>query len=417
MPFEYSYAVTDFNQSKESILFFINQYKKAVFFDNNNHTKHPYHALECLAACSNSNDIFPINWADSHPDFYICHIDYNYKNKTLGLHSILEDVHNFPTALLWKPCIIFRFENNVWTIISNAPLDINELFEPTKKIEVIDNQELQWIASETKEEYCNTVNQLKNHIVQGDVYEINYCINQHIAAIKINPVATFLALTTKSEAPFSVFYKLDDAFVLCASPERFLTKQHTQLAAQPIKGTHKRDTICDETDMYYKLNLSSSVKERAEHIMIVDLMRNDLSRCCNVGTVRVDELMEVYTFKTVHQLISTISGAVRDNIGFDSIIEATFPMGSMTGAPKKMACQLISKYEKSNRGIYSGSIGYITPEGDFDLNVVIRSLVYNDTSSYLSLHTGGAITHLCEATQEWDECLLKANAIKDCVRL
>jgi para-aminobenzoate synthetase component I len=146
--------------------------------------------------------------------------------------------------------------------------------------------------------------------------------------------------------------------------------------------------------------------------MVVDLMRNDLSKICRPGSVRVDELFGVYSFPQVHQLISTISGTLEKDTSFVNIIEATFPMGSMTGAPKQRVLQLIEQYEPTSRGIFSGAVGYITPVGDFDLNVVIRSLMYNETTKYLSYQVGSGITFYSDAAQEWEECLLKASAIK-----
>jgi para-aminobenzoate synthetase component 1 len=146
--------------------------------------------------------------------------------------------------------------------------------------------------------------------------------------------------------------------------------------------------------------------------MVVDLVRNDLSKVCEEGTVQVDELFGIYSFPQVHQMISTISGKLKNNISFSEIIRATFPMGSMTGAPKRRVMQLIEQYETTKRGIFSGAVGYISPDGDFDFNVVIRSIMYNKSSGYLSFQTGSAITFYSDPQAEWEECLLKAEAMK-----
>jgi para-aminobenzoate synthetase component 1 len=214
-----------------------------------------------------------------------------------------------------------------------------------------------------------------------------------------------------SAAPFSALYKLHDKYLICASPERFLAKRENQLIAQPIKGTAARSADAAEDDRL-KTMLQNSAKEQAENVMVVDLMRNDLSKVCDSGSVHVDELFGLYSFPQVYQLISTISGTVKNDLSFLEIIQAMFPMGSMTGAPKQRVLELIEQYEPTARGIFSGSLGYLSPDGDFDLNVVIRSIMYNDTARYLSYQAGSGLTFYSDAETEWEECLLKAAAIK-----
>jgi para-aminobenzoate synthetase component 1 len=211
-----------------------------------------------------------------------------------------------------------------------------------------------------------------------------------------------------SPNPFSAFYKLDDKYLLCASPERFLKRKKNKLVSQPIKGTSRRSA---ETDTQEKSLLHSDEKERAENIMIVDLVRNDLSKICEEGSVAVDEFLKIYSFPQVHQMISTISGNVRENISFSQIISALFPMGSMTGVPKKKVMELIEKYEKTKRGLFSGSVGYIDPDGNFDFNVVIRSILYNESRRYLSLQAGSAITWKSKPEKEYEECKIKIEAM------
>jgi para-aminobenzoate synthetase component 1 len=214
-----------------------------------------------------------------------------------------------------------------------------------------------------------------------------------------------------SPNPFAAYYRINDLFLLCASPERYMAKRRDQLFSQPIKGTVKRDQHNATADDLLKTSLLNSTKERSENVMVVDLVRNDLSRVCTAASVQVDELFGVYTFPHLHHMISTVSGRLREGVSFTDIIRASFPMGSMTGAPKKRVLELIDAYEPTARGIFSGALGYISPEGDFDFNVVIRSIAYNQSTQYLSYHVGSGITGYANPEKEYEECLLKAEAI------
>jgi len=199
---------------------------------------------------------------------------------------------------------------------------------------------------------------------------------------------------------------------MCCSPERFIHKQNHEIISQPIKGTSKRGA--DPTqDELLKVALKNNQKEQAENVMIVDLVRNDLGKVAIPGTVNVDELCGIYTLKTVHQMISTISATLKENLLFSEIIKASFPMGSMTGAPKIRAMEIIEELEFFSRGLYSGSVGYISPDGNFDFNVVIRSILYNSTTKALLYPAGGAITANSDIAKEFEECLLKAKTMKD----
>jgi para-aminobenzoate synthetase component 1 len=222
----------------------------------------------------------------------------------------------------------------------------------------------------------------------------------------------YQALTRISPNPFSAFYKMGDRYLCCASPERYLKKEGRRIMTQPIKGTMPRDLHNGEIDIQNRNSLLSSSKERSENVMIVDLVRNDLSRICEEGTVEVNELFGIYSFPQVYQMISTVSGLVKPDLDLATMIKATFPMGSMTGAPKKRVMELIEKYEKTRRGIFSGAVGYITPERDFDFNVVIRSILYNRLNDYLSYLVGSGITFYSDAEKEYEECMLKGAAIK-----
>ena len=247
---------------------------------------------------------------------------------------------------------------------------------------------------------------------RGDCYEINFCQEFFAENIAIDALATYNKLVDISPNPFSCFYKIEDKYLLCASPERYVKKEGTTIISQPIKGTYKRNLLNPITDNANKIALQQSTKDKSENVMVVDLVRNDLSKICEQGSVEVEELFGVYTFPQVHQMISTIKGIVRDDTDFADVLKATFPMGSMTGAPKKRVMELIEHYEQTKRGVYSGCVGYINPQQDFDFNVVIRSLLYNNTNKYLSYQVGGGITFYSNAENEYEECLLKAEAMK-----
>jgi para-aminobenzoate synthetase component I len=263
-----------------------------------------------------------------------------------------------------------------------------------------------------KEEYISIIRHLQKHILRGDCYEINFCQEFYSDKTIIDPVAVYKKLAAVSPNPFSALYRVNDKWLLCASPERFLKKQGIKILSQPIKGTSKRVTGDIQKDELSKDQLLHSAKDRSENVMVVDLVRNDLAKICKEGTVQVDELYGIYSFPQVHQMISTVSGELKKNSSFAEIVKATFPMGSMTGAPKKRVMELIEQYEKTKRGIFSGCLGYISPNGDFDLNVVIRSIMYNASSAYLSFQAGSGITFYSDPEKEWEECLLKAEAIK-----
>jgi para-aminobenzoate synthetase component 1 len=205
--------------------------------------------------------------------------------------------------------------------------------------------------------------------------------------------------------------EVDNVKICCQSPERFLRKEGEKVFSQPIKGTAKRSD-CREQDDLLKEELLDSPKEKAENLMIVDLVRNDLSRIARHGSVKVTELFGIQSFGTVHQMVSTVEALTeeRDPV---SVIKACFPMGSMTGTPKISAMKAIEEYEDYKRGIYSGAIGYITPNGNFDFNVVIRTAIIKKDEIFYSV--GGAVTSDSIPANEWQETLIKARALLDTV--
>ena len=335
-------------------------------------------------------------------DFICLAISYDVKNDIESLSSSNHDEIGFPLIHASIPKEYIEISADEFTEIEKEIVE-NSSFE-----DIILNSRI------SKKTYLKDVSALKNHIQLGDIYEVNYC-QEFFAKAQINPFGQYCKLNAISKAPFSCFVKIEDKYVLSASPERFIKKEGNTIISQPIKGTAKRSTNKEE-DNELSQDLENNVKERAENIMIVDLVRNDLSKIAEKASVKVEELCKIYSFETVHQMISTISAEIKNSIEFSDIIKALFPMGSMTGAPKVSAMQLIEQYEKTKRGIYSGTIGYIKPNGDFDLNVIIRSLVYNETSSYLSSMVGGAITSKSDPLSEYEECLIKLKAVQESLK-
>jgi para-aminobenzoate synthetase component 1 len=264
----------------------------------------------------------------------------------------------------------------------------------------------------SRNEYLETVKKIQGHIARGDCYEICFCQEFFAENVEISPVNVFKKLDDLSPNPFSAFYKWEEKYLMCASPERFLKKTKNQIISQPMKGTSKRMSENSRKDEEEKKALLSNEKERAENIMIVDLVRNDLSKICTEGSVMVEEYLKIYSFPQVHQMISTIKGNLRKKTSIADILSATFPMGSMTGAPKKRAMELIEKFERTKRGLFSGTVGYVNPDGDFDFNVVIRSILYNNENKYLSIQAGSAITFKSIAEKEFEECHIKIEAMK-----
>ncbi|MDO7886387.1 anthranilate synthase component I family protein [Hymenobacter cheonanensis] len=259
-------------------------------------------------------------------------------------------------------------------------------------------------------EYLRAVEAVREDILNGEVYELNLCQEFYAENVALDPLAAFWRLNEVSPAPYAGFLRHHDHYLLCASPELFLAQAGPGIVSQPIKGTRRRGANPAD-DEQQRLALLHDEKERAENLMIVDLVRNDLARVARTGTVRVPELFGTYGFRHVWQLISTVQAELRPDAELADILRATFPMGSMTGAPKIKAMQLIEHYEASWRGLYSGSFGYVLPGGDFVFNVVIRSLQYRADTGYLSLQVGSAITYDSVPAQEYAECLLKAQGV------
>jgi len=319
----------------------------------------------------------------------------------------------FPQLLLVRPKNLFKLKGDSIEVVKGEWSSELDCWLDMAPLGASDGIELKPLV--TREDYDQQFASLMHEIAVGNVYELNYCLPFEAHTRLNDPIATWKKIYARTQAPFATFARFNQFHVLCASPERYLKRLGNEVVSQPIKGTVRRGSTPLE-DEQLKLELVRSKKERAENVMIVDLVRNDLSRCAIRGSVQVEELFGVHSFKTVHHLVSTIRCTVQEDTSWVDLIRATFPMGSMTGAPKVSAMNLISSHESTERGIYSGSIGYIEPNGDFDFNVVIRSLQYDEASAHVSCHVGGAITALCNAEAEYNECLLKVEAVLSALR-
>lgn len=348
-------------------------------------------------------------------DWLFGYLSYDLKNDIEIISSQNEDQLEFPELYFFQPKKIWLLKGNIIEAHYLKMIDdeIDFDFESIMQTESLktDSESVSFTPRWKKEEYVAKAKQVLTHIQRGDIYEVNFCQEFFAENIDIDPYSTFDNLSSVSKAPFTCFLKLEHYHALCASPERFLKKKNQKLISQPIKGTAKRGVSLAE-DVQLKSNLQKDPKEISENIMIVDLVRNDLSKTAEKRTVTVEELCQLYSYKQVHQMVSTITSEVKPEFSVSEIIKSLFPMGSMTGAPKCSAMEIAESYESTKRGLYSGAIGYITPENDFDFNVVIRTLLYNSEKKYLSYMVGSALTSLANPEQEYEECLIKGKALQ-----
>lgn len=369
---------------------------------------------------ANAGDAFPTlrRFRQEHPGWCFGHIGFDIKNELyLGLVSEHPSSMAFPDMVFFQPEWILELYTDkliiqgtgdaelVWQEIQSCDTVVNPGYPSGHYRDAIQ-------ASLSRDAYIQRLEQLHQHIQRGDCYEINFCQEFGADDVALNPVGLYDALVQYSPNPFSVCYRWNDQYCIGASPERFLRKEGRTVWSQPIKGTSRRNLSEPSTDEANKQLLLQSEKERAENVMVVDLVRNDLSRTCVPGSVQVEELFGVYSFPQVHQMISTVRGELMPNQSILDVLETCFPMGSMTGAPKKRVLELIEQYETFKRGLFSGAIGYFTPEDDADFNVVIRSIFYREDTHQLRFATGSGITRYAEPVAEYEECLLKAEAIK-----
>lgn len=398
---------------REQAIVWANQFRVCCLLDSNNYQHKNYSnkewllAIDAIEEISENKNAFDALKKFSNNKNVFGFLSYDLKNEIEKLESNHVDGLNFPLLYFFKPRYVFEITGNKLTVNRNYP-ETFELFEAISKqtITQSESKPKRLHPRTSKEKYLSNVKQIQQQIEEGDFYELNYCNEFYSENAELNPVETFLKLNKKSKAPFSSFFKLDSNYVCCASPERFLRKEGTKLISQPIKGTARKGNTTEQ-NILLQQQLANDEKEKAENVMIVDLVRNDLARSSKAGTVMVEELCKVYEFETVHQMISTVVSEIDTETHFVDCIKNCFPMGSMTGAPKIEVMKNIEHYEDFKRGLYSGSIGYITADGNFDFNVVIRSIFYNAAEKYLSVRAGGAITYDSIAEKEWEEILLK----------
>lgn len=414
------FRVDDINAFRIKMLNWSSRFNIFCFLDNH-HYSFSTPAFDCLLAAGSVSSITATagnafeqlkQFSNEHPgEWLFGHFGYDLKNETEALQSLHEDGIGFPDLHFFIPGMVVQLRGEeAWITAEDAAGIYEEIINCAAVIEKEVHKDVTVQNKITKDEYIGLIQKLRSHIQRGDCYEINFCQEFFVEDFIANPLALYSALGDLSPNPFAVLYRLNDKYCIGASPERYLKKSGRQIFSQPIKGTAKRVTA-GAGDEEQKLQMRDSQKEKSEHVMVVDLVRNDLSRICKEGTVQVDELFGLYSFPQVHQMISTVSGEIGDGLHWVDCIRATFPMGSMTGAPKKRVMELIEEYEKTKRGLFSGAIGYVNPAGDFDFNVVIRSMFYAMKKKYLSFQTGGAITFYSDPQQEYEECLLKATAM------
>lgn len=351
-------------------------------------------------------------------DWYFGFLGYDLKNE---LHPTLnnekESTIEFPSLHFFRPRWVIRKQDNRWQIGYSSTIDTKESAlqfiqeVESKKPELKANKiQAEIKSSLDKKSYINAFHQLQKEIHRGDVYELNFCIEFSAESVNIDPTSTFIQLMEFSPMPFSAFVKHRDKYAFCASPERYLMKEGGNLYSMPMKGTAPKGNNAQQAEKERE-KLAHSEKERSENIMITDLVRNDLAQTATPGTVKVEELCGIYDFPNLFQMVSTISSELRKDKTWIDAIKDSFPMGSMTGAPKLNAMKLIDKYESTSRGLFSGAIGYITPEKDFDFNVIIRTLFYDRKNQRISFWAGSAITAQANAEDEYAECLLKTEII------
>lgn len=403
------------------MLNWVQQFNTFSFLDNHQYHIKP-HSHECLIAAGvkdrldlSGKGFLPLlKQFTANKRWLFGHLGFDLKNDLENLSSSHPDGIGFEDLSLFEPAVVIRLSESTMIIDAADPQKVYDEIVKQTTVESSATNNIYDLSIRQRiehDEYVSIVQNLQQHILRGDCYEINFCQEFFAEDAVIDPVNVYRNLVRISPNPFSGLYRQGSRWLLCASPERFIKKEGNKILSQPIKGTAKRALHNRQMDQQLRDDLYHNLKDRSENVMVVDLVRNDLARICKEGSVKVEELYGIYSFPQVHQMISTISGEIDDKISFADIVKATFPMGSMTGAPKKRVMELIEQYEKTKRGIFSGAIGYISPEDDFDFNVVIRSILYNQENHYLSFQAGSAITFYSDPELEWQECLLKANAI------
>lgn len=421
------HQIVDPSRFKEQLLKWAQQHEEVMWLDSNDYPD-KYSSFDAVLAVEAFTAIQTDfrgafeklkEYQEITGDWIFGYLSYDLKNDTEELVSENFDGLDFPELFFFQPKKIFLLRNDQLEVQYLKMVD-DEIEEDLRDIQTCEIEDISNSSGSpvsvtprmSKEEYLRKVKIMQEYIHRGDIYEANFCQEFYVEEIQPDPLAVYRKLNSISFPPFAAFFKSGFRYLLSASPERYLKKMGQQVISQPIKGTARR-TGDTEEDNKIKQDLSTDEKERAENIMIVDLVRNDLSRTAAKGSVEVEELCAVYTFRQVHQLISTIKASLVEGIPVVEVLKTSFPMGSMTGAPKVSAMKIIEELEESKRGLYSGALGYFTPTGDFDFNVVIRSVLLNHERKYASFSVGSAITSKSVPEKEYEECLLKAKAMRE----
>ena len=423
-----SFPFSDLYKIKQQVLNWSARFNTCSFLDNQQYPSEDPAGYECLAGVgersrlnADAGHAFELlrEFSRKQDDWLFGHFSFDLKSETEGSISSLPDYIQFPDLFFFVPEIILLIRDHeiqIGLFGNNHQQVLNDIMHgsviPEKKLPAtaVIQQRI------TRDQYIRILERLRQHILLGDCYEINFCQEFFAENIDLNPLDLYQALNRISPSPFSAFYKVDQKFLLCASPERYLKRKGDFILSQPIKGTAARDRENERHDEALKADLASSEKDRTENVMVVDLVRNDLSKICETDSVKVTELFGIYSFAQVHQMISTIVGKPLAHLHWSEMVAGTFPMGSMTGAPKKRVLDLIEQYEKTKRGLFSGALGYVKPNQDFDFNVVIRSLLYNSQSRYLAYFAGSGITVNSEPEKEYEECLIKVAAFEKIIK-
>lgn len=414
------FKVENINDFKDKLLFFSKSKENVILLDSNSKKNDyefifSYGKISELKSFDNSLDKLD-NYIKQVDDWIFGFISYDLKGEIEGFKSKNLKYFDVPNLSFFQPSTIWVFDG---VELKALYFDEKELFDVWNEINKIhiscdsikSNPNVELKGRLSKEEYIKKIKNIKKRIKMGDTYELNFCFDFFNDNTKINPENTFKKLNKLTESPMSVYYKDHHLHVLSSSPERFIKRNKKTIISQPIKGTKKRGKNIDE-DVFLINSLKNSIKEKSENHMIVDLVRNDFSRIAKKGSVKVTELSKINTYKNIHQMVSTIEAQIENDMFFSTILKSTFPMGSMTGAPKIKTMKIIDELEETSRGIYSGAIGYIDPNKNFDFNVVIRTIIYDDKLSKISVNVGSGITFKSDPKDEYEECLTKIDALK-----
>lgn len=407
--FKFSYT-PEFPDWKKKLLYWAKSNYAFVALSQGNNYSYPEDPFQNYFFAGNQELTEEQVWDDQFKKFKIGIFGYDLKNRIEDLKSNNASWIDLPEMCFFTPEICFQLKENKVESQTDLTEDFWEIIEAVELPPAKTHCEVTPLIGQ--EEYISAIHSIKNLIIEGETYEMNFCQSYQGTFIEWDPISAFFKLQEVSPMPFSALFKANNKWLVSASPERFLKKSNRDLISQPIKGTIKRGKTPEE-DLIFQKRLSESEKERAENLMITDLTRNDLSKVSKIGSVNVNELFGIYPLPRVFQMISTVGSVLKDDVTFKEIIHATFPMGSMTGAPKINTMKLIEELECFKRGWFSGAFGWVDESGDFDFSVVIRSIIADTGTKKLYFAVGSAITIDSDPLQEFEECQIKSQAIKE----